>query len=264
MSKDFSPISMPLRSVGTGAKEALILGAGGAARAVVFGLIQRGFERIHVANRTLERAQALREKFGDTVIPSRWDQIPALLPRVSLLVNTTSLGHAGSAARSTSTVLALRNDVVVSDLVYVPLIDPCCSQAAQVARPAHGGRPWHAAASGRSGLFVVVRRAGRKLPRNCVRSLRPTSPSRDFPFVWFARRLPPIESAVRWNMPLASGVVPEVSFGLTGYLWEDYHDQQFRLRSLRACRSCVFVITSSFAVAQAAACQPAGTRARDH
>ena len=40
---------------------------GGSARAVVFGLIERGFKRIHVVNRTLERAQALRAQFGDAV-----------------------------------------------------------------------------------------------------------------------------------------------------------------------------------------------------
>jgi shikimate dehydrogenase len=102
------------------AEEALVLGAGGAARAVVFGLIERGFERIYVANRTLERAEALREKFGDKVIPGRWDQLPALVPRVGLLVNTTSLGMLGQPPLDVD-ISMLRDDAVVSDLVYVPL-----------------------------------------------------------------------------------------------------------------------------------------------
>ena len=138
------------------AEEALILGAGGAARAVVFGLIQRGFKQIHIANRTLERAQALREKFGDTVIPTRWDQIPALLPRVSLLVNTTSLGMQGQPALAIDSA-ALRNDVVVSDLVYVPLITPLLTAArARGLRTADGlGMLLHQAVRGFSLWFGV-------------------------------------------------------------------------------------------------------------
>ena len=51
------------------ADEALVLGAGGSSRAVVFGLIERGIKRVHLVNRTLSRAQALAEKFGDAVQP---------------------------------------------------------------------------------------------------------------------------------------------------------------------------------------------------
>src|SRR5262244_962315 len=46
------------------AEEALVLGAGGSARAVVFGLVERGIKRVHLVNRTLARANALAEKFG--------------------------------------------------------------------------------------------------------------------------------------------------------------------------------------------------------
>src|SRR5229473_3036212 len=49
------------------ASDALVLGAGGASRAVVFGLIERGISRVHLANRTLERAQALADQFGPSV-----------------------------------------------------------------------------------------------------------------------------------------------------------------------------------------------------
>src|SRR5436305_6037317 len=73
------------------AAEALVLGAGGASRAVVFGLIERGIKRVHLVNRTLSRAQALAEKFGSVVEPAAWDRIGELLPRAKLLVNTTSL-----------------------------------------------------------------------------------------------------------------------------------------------------------------------------
>ena len=74
------------------ASDALVLGAGGSARAVVFGLIERGVKRVHLANRTLERARALAGQFGAGVDPVSWDAISDLLPRAGLLVNTTSLG----------------------------------------------------------------------------------------------------------------------------------------------------------------------------
>src|SRR5437899_8995236 len=57
-----------------GLDAALVLGAGGAARAIVFALIERGVARIHVANRSFDRAQALRSQFGDRVVPRRWDE----------------------------------------------------------------------------------------------------------------------------------------------------------------------------------------------
>src|SRR5947209_19784067 len=72
--------------------DALVLGAGGASRAVIFGLIERGIKRVHVANRTPERARALADQFGETVQPLAWETIGEVLPNAGLLVNTTSLG----------------------------------------------------------------------------------------------------------------------------------------------------------------------------
>ena len=100
--------------------EALVLGAGGSSRAVVFGLIERGIKRVHLVNRTLSRAQALAEKFGDAVQPAKWEQIGELLPRARLLVNTTSLGMHGQGALEVD-VGRLPAEAVVADLVYVPL-----------------------------------------------------------------------------------------------------------------------------------------------
>ncbi len=102
------------------ADEALVLGAGGSARAVVFGLIERGIKRVRLVNRTLSRAQVLAEKFGDTVQPAKWEQIGELLPRAKLLVNTTSLGMHGQSALEID-VGRLPAEAVVADLVYVPL-----------------------------------------------------------------------------------------------------------------------------------------------
>ena len=102
------------------AEEAVVLGSGGAARAVLFGLLERGIKRIHVVNRTAPRAQALADQFGDRVQPVGWDHVATLLPRAGLLVNTTSLGMHGQPPLDLD-IAALPSSAVVADLVYVPL-----------------------------------------------------------------------------------------------------------------------------------------------
>jgi shikimate dehydrogenase len=102
------------------ADEVLVLGAGGAARAVVFGLIERGITCVHLANRTAERAKALADQFGATVRPVAWDGIADVLPRVKLLINTTALGMEGQPALDID-IGRLPQAAVVADLVYVPL-----------------------------------------------------------------------------------------------------------------------------------------------
>ncbi len=102
------------------ASEVLVLGAGGAARAVVFGLIERGIKRVHLANRTSERAQTLADQFGASVHPLAWEKVADVLPRAKLLVNTTALGMRGQPALDVE-IDRLPLDAVVADLVYVPL-----------------------------------------------------------------------------------------------------------------------------------------------
>jgi shikimate dehydrogenase len=102
------------------AEEALVLGAGGSSRAVVFGLIERGFKRVHLANRTIDRARALADQFGAGVHPVAWDAIGELLPDAGLLVNTTSLGMQGQPPLEID-LSRLPSPAVVADLVYVPL-----------------------------------------------------------------------------------------------------------------------------------------------
>ena len=103
-----------------GQNEAVVLGAGGSARAVVYGLIERGFTRIHVVNRTFDRAEALRTRFGAAVQPAHWTALPHLLARTGLLVNTTLLGMTGQAPLEID-IAPLRPEAVVADLVYAPL-----------------------------------------------------------------------------------------------------------------------------------------------
>jgi shikimate dehydrogenase len=109
-------------------EEALVLGAGGSSRAVVFGLIERGIKRVHLANRTAARAQALADQFGASVHPISWEAIDEVLPRAGLLVNTTSLGMHGQSALEVE-VGALPSHAVVADLVYVPLQTPLLAAA---------------------------------------------------------------------------------------------------------------------------------------
>ncbi|HUI94640.1 MAG TPA: shikimate dehydrogenase [Xanthobacteraceae bacterium] len=135
---------------------ALVLGAGGSARAVVFGLRERGIAPIYVANRTFERAQALQQRFGGAVEPMSWDQVPALLPAAMILVNTTSLGMNGQPPLAID-VGRLPADAVVADLVYVPLLTPLLMAArARRLRTADGlGMLLHQAVRGFSLWFGV-------------------------------------------------------------------------------------------------------------
>jgi shikimate dehydrogenase len=108
--------------------DAVVLGAGGAAAAVVFGLLERGIARIHVANRTYERALALRARFGAAILPARWDEIPARLTGASLLANSTSLGMKGQPELEID-LAPMVAGAVVCDIVYVPLRTALLQQA---------------------------------------------------------------------------------------------------------------------------------------
>jgi shikimate dehydrogenase len=111
---------------------------GGASRAVVFGLLERGIKRVHVANRTAERAHTLARQFGETVHPMAWGAIGEALPQAGLLVNTTSLGMHGQPALELD-IGALPSQAIVADLVYVPLETPLLAAArAQGLRTADG------------------------------------------------------------------------------------------------------------------------------
>ena len=106
-----------------GLGKAMVLGAGGAARAVVYALLERGIERIAVINRTQERAEALRQRFGERIRPLRWDARDAALDDAGLLVNTTTLGMARQPELSLD-IGRLPDRAIVAELVYVPLATP--------------------------------------------------------------------------------------------------------------------------------------------
>lgn len=101
-------------------KTALVLGAGGSARAVLFGLLERGVKTIHLVNRTLPRAEELARHFGARVTPATWDRVGDLLPQADLLVNTTSLGMTGQPPLDIDIGL-LPTSALVADNVFAPL-----------------------------------------------------------------------------------------------------------------------------------------------
>jgi shikimate dehydrogenase len=103
-----------------GLETAVVLGAGGAARAVVFGLLERGIRRINVINRNFERAMALHEQFGSRIHPLRWEETNGLLAGVGLLVNATTLGMVGLPPLEIN-LSRLPLSAVVADIVYAPL-----------------------------------------------------------------------------------------------------------------------------------------------
>lgn len=99
--------------------QAVIVGAGGSARAAAYGLVQRGL-RVALANRTVARAQDLALQFGGRVAPYAPDALPELLQDADLLVNCTSLGMVGKPPLDVD-LGPLKASAVVYDVVYVPL-----------------------------------------------------------------------------------------------------------------------------------------------
>ena len=99
---------------------AVVLGAGGAARAVVAALLDAGSPGVRLLNRTRDRADSLAADLGGAVEVVDWDGREAALAGASLLVNTTTLGMRDQPAL-TIDLAALPRSALVSDLVYVPL-----------------------------------------------------------------------------------------------------------------------------------------------
>lgn len=102
-----------------GLSTAVVLGAGGGARAVIYALLTREVRRIYVINRTKERAQALRKKFGSALQLASRDETTGLLGGAGLLVNTTTLGMEGQPPLELN--LRCPPSLVVADIVYAPL-----------------------------------------------------------------------------------------------------------------------------------------------
>lgn len=111
-----------------GAGPVVVVGAGGAARAVLDGLIEEGAREIRLVNRTFERAQRLAREFAGPVRAYRWPERAALLEGAASLVNTTSQGMVGEPPLDLA-LGALPRDALVADVVYIPRETPLLAAA---------------------------------------------------------------------------------------------------------------------------------------
>lgn len=110
---------------------AAVLGAGGAARAVIASLIEVGTPEIRLTNRTRARADALRTEFGAKVVVHDWVQAGNMLEGAATVVNTTSLGMEGKPEFRVP-LDALSPASVVTDLVYTPLRTRLLQEAEEI------------------------------------------------------------------------------------------------------------------------------------
>ncbi len=107
---------------------AVVYGAGGGARAVVVGLLDRGVKEVRLVNRTRSRAEALRQQIGGPIEIVAWEDRNRALDGAAFLVNTTSQGMVGQPALDVS-LDCLPRSAIVSDIVYTPLETPLLAAA---------------------------------------------------------------------------------------------------------------------------------------
>lgn len=127
---------------------AMILGAGGASRAIIVALLDAGAPELRIANRSANKAEALAAEFGAKLKPVAWDERAGALGGVNLLVNTTSLGMAGQPPLEIA-LDDLPAAALVNDIVYAPLTTDLLARAAARGNPVvdglgmllHQGRP---------------------------------------------------------------------------------------------------------------------------
>ncbi len=117
-----------------GRRPVLVIGAGGAARAILYGLLKGGAAKILLANRTRDKAETLTGYFGpmsetrDWIEVVDWKERNRAVAECGLLVNTTSLGMTGQAPLDID-LAGLPADAVVADIVYAPLVTPLLTAA---------------------------------------------------------------------------------------------------------------------------------------
>ncbi|MDG4890414.1 MULTISPECIES: shikimate dehydrogenase [unclassified Mesorhizobium] len=107
---------------------AVVLGAGGASRAVIYALKDRGLNDIRIVNRTLARAEELADRFGAGVSAHGAGAVGELLSDAGLLINTTALGMHGNETLAADPA-GLPGHAIVTDIVYVPLETPLLAAA---------------------------------------------------------------------------------------------------------------------------------------
>ncbi len=108
---------------------AVVLGAGGAARAITAALVDAGVPELRLTNRTLTRAQTLAADIGGAINVVPWEDREAALENAALVVNATTLGMAGGEPLGLG-LGALPTEAVITDIVYTPLTTPLLEEGA--------------------------------------------------------------------------------------------------------------------------------------
>jgi shikimate dehydrogenase len=119
-------------------RSAVILGAGGASRAIVYALLSVGLERITIVNRTIDRAEVVAEAFGPNLFVSSWTEASDWLGNADILINTTPLGMSGQDQLAIE-ISGLKADAIVADVVYVPLETALIRDARRLGHRTVGG-----------------------------------------------------------------------------------------------------------------------------
>jgi shikimate dehydrogenase len=101
-------------------QRAVILGAGGAAMAIANALLLQGMLEVTIVNRSFDKAELLRRRFGERIVPVEWSRRSDVLEDAALLVNTTSLGMTGQPELNID-LSRLSGKAIVTDIVYTPL-----------------------------------------------------------------------------------------------------------------------------------------------
>jgi shikimate dehydrogenase len=101
-------------------QRAVILGAGGAAMAIANALLLQGMLEVTIVNRSFDKAELLRRRFGERIVPEEWSRRADVLEDAALLVNTTSLGMTGQPELNID-LSRLSGKAIVTDIVYTPL-----------------------------------------------------------------------------------------------------------------------------------------------
>jgi shikimate dehydrogenase len=117
---------------------AVVIGAGGGARAVAFSLADRGAREVRVVNRSYARAESLAREFGAPLVAAPWEDRQRALEGAAMLVNTTSQGMVGNPPLDLS-LETLPPRALVCDIVYVPLETPLLAEARRRGHPTVDG-----------------------------------------------------------------------------------------------------------------------------
>jgi shikimate dehydrogenase len=119
-------------------KEAIVAGAGGAAKAIIGALLDEGMAKVGIINRTRERILDLQEQFGSQIIELNETAATEALVTCDLLVNTTSLGMEGGKELALD-IRQLKQNALVVDIIYTPLETALLAKAKELGHPVLGG-----------------------------------------------------------------------------------------------------------------------------